>query len=61
MGVALGVDGVIMPHAKRRRAFTAGNATWEGVGAETLWDLAAVRRYATGARRASMKGQHLSC
>ena len=49
MGVALGVDGIIVPHAKRRRAFTAGNTTWEGVGPDTLWDMAAVRRYAAGA------------
>ena len=49
MAVALGADGVIVPHAKRRRAFTAGNTTWEGEGAETLWDVAAIRRYALGA------------
>ena len=48
MGVALGVDGIIMPHAKRRRAYTAGNTTWEGVGPDTLWDMAAVHRYAAG-------------
>jgi len=48
MGVALGVDGIVMPHAKRRHAFTAANTTWQGAGAETLWDIAAVRRYAGG-------------
>ena len=49
MGVALGVDGIIMPHAKRRRTFSAANTTWVGAGAETLWDVAAIRSYAMGA------------
>ena len=48
MGVALGVDGIIMPHAARRRKYTAINTVWEGARAETLWDVESIRGYAAG-------------
>ena len=48
MGIALGVDGIIMPHAKRRRKYTALATVWEGARAGTLWDVDAIRRYAAG-------------
>ena len=48
MGVALGVDGIIMPHAKRRRKYTAQATVWEETRADTLWNVGAVRRYAAG-------------
>ena len=48
MGIALGVDGIIMPHAKRRRKYTASQTVWESTRAETLWDMSAIRRYAAG-------------
>ena len=51
MGVALGVDGIIMPHAKRRRKYTALATVWEETRADTLWDVTAIRRYAAGAQK----------
>ncbi len=48
MAVALGVDGVIMPHAQKRQNFTAGATLWEPVRADTLWDVEAIRKYAAG-------------